>query len=574
MQVLGQSDGHHNCRARHSDKEHGHQHVGKSAYQQIKHTVIVCLGWAASPMLDSNAMRIRTSAPAVLVILSSLLQVLIFPMAGSLPAWRAALSWLAFVPLLAALLPRDRANTIWRGALLGYVSGILWYAGTCYWIYFAMHLYGGLSAGMSMFVTILFCLYLGLYHALFGAAVVLVRRLGPEVALAASPLLWIGVELARARVTSFPWNLLGYAQIDNSALVLLAPFSGVYGLSFTVMAVNAAIACLLVLPRRRTPAAVALAAAVLATGVQNLGTWIRPEIRTGSRKAVLLQPNLAAGSGESMSAAALAVSSASLTLEASARDERQTAIILWPESPSPFQTDRSGFTSVAASLSRASAAPVIAGAVGIEPDTSVERGSRVYNSAVLFTPEGGLSGRYDKMHLVPFGEFTPYAGVFQFASGLTQAVGTFDRGGSRSPVTADGHSYGVFLCYESIFGDEVRHFVQGGAEVLTNLSDDGWYGDTSAPFQHINMARMRAIENRRWMLRDTNNGITGSIDPNGRVVETMPRNKRGAVAVHFDYLRSTTFYTRHGDLFAYACTVLAMLVLGCALFAPWRVEVD
>jgi apolipoprotein N-acyltransferase len=519
-------------------------------------------------------MRILSQRAVTLVILSSVLQVLIFPVAGPLPAWRAALSWFALAPLLAALLPRDETISVWRGALLGYLSGFLWYGGTCYWIYFTMHIYGGLSAGMSLLVTVLFCLYLGLYHALFGAVVVLVRRLGPGVALAASPFLWIAVELARARITSFPWNLLGYAQIDNSALTLLAPITGVYGLSFVLMAVNSAIACLLVLPRRRTPATVALVAAVLATGVQNFGTWMRPDTHIGSKKAVMLQPNLAAGGGESLGVASLAVSSANLTMQASARDEAPLAVILWPESPSPFQTDRSDFTSVAAALARASGAPVIAGAIGIEPDSSLQRGARVYNSAVLFTPERGLSGRYDKIHLVPFGEFVPYANLFQFASGLTQTVGTFDRGRSRSPVTADGHSYGVFLCYESIFGDEVRRFVQGGAEVLTNLSDDGWYGDTSAPFQHINMARMRAIENRRWILRDTNNGITASIDPNGHVVETMPRNKRGAVAVHFEYLRDITFYTQHGDLFAYACALLALIAMGFALLARKRADVN
>lgn len=520
-------------------------------------------------------MRILSPRAVTLVLVSSVLQVLIFPLAGPLPPWRAALSWFALVPLLAALLPGDEELVVWRGALLGYLSGVLWYAGTCYWIYYTMHLYGGLSAGMSLLVTVLFCLYLGIYHALFGVLVVLARRLGTGVALAASPLLWIAVELARARVTSFPWNLLGYAQVDNSALTLLAPVTGVYGITFVLMAANAAIACLLVMPRRRTPAIIALVAAVFATGVQNLGTYIRPENHIGSRKAVLLQPNLTAGTiyehwGGPSPTATLAASFASLTMQASAQDEAPAAVLLWPESPSPFQTDMSDFTSVAAALSRSAGAPVIAGAIGIEPDPTGRGRPRVYNSAALFTPERGLTSRYDKIHLVPFGEFVPYADMFQFASGLTQAVGTFDRGRSRSPVVADGHSYGVFLCYESIFGDEVRRFVEGGAEVLTNLSDDGWYGDTSAPFQHINMARMRAIENRRWLLRDTNNGITASIDPNGRVVETMPRNRRGAVAVHFEYLRERTFYTRHGDLFAYLCTLLTLLVVGFALLAPKR----
>ncbi len=177
----------------------------------------------------------------------------------------------------------------------------------------------------------------------------------------------------------------------------------------------------------------------------------------------------------------------------------------------------------------------------------------MYNSAALFVPGGGLAGMYRKIHLVPFGEFTPYAELFSFASGLTQAVGNFDRGTSRMPLAAAGHTYGVFICYESIFGDEVRQLVRGGADVLVNLSDDGWYGDTSAPFQHINMARMRAMENRRWVLRDTNTGITASIDPYGTVRAVAQRHVRTAAVMPFGYATELTFYTRHGDWFAYLC---------------------
>jgi apolipoprotein N-acyltransferase len=509
-----------------------------------------------------------------LVLGSSVLQVLIFPVAAPLPLWRAALAWFALAPLLAALLPADH---VWRpleATLLGYVGGVVWYLGTCYWIYQTMHLYGGMSAPVAVLVLFLFCLYLGLYHAVFALLLALVRRgLGVRLALAAAPFLWIAVELARARITSFPWNLLGYAQVDNSLLTQLAPFTGVYGLSFVLAAVNAAIACALVLPRQRTTATVAIAGALVATAVQNGGTWLRPSAMHGTQKAVLMQPNLVVGSGEQGSAETLSVLFARLTLEASLQDAHRARIALWPESPSPFQTNRPDFTAAAAVVSQQLQAPLIAGAVGIEMATpaagglSAGRIEHVYNSAALFTPEAGLAGRYDKIHLVPFGEFVPYANLFKFASGLTQAVGTFDRGTSRMPVTAAGHRYGVFLCYESIFGDEVRQFVANGADVLANLSDDGWYGDTSAPFQHINMARMRAIENRRWLLRDTNNGITAAIDPNGRITERMERHTRGAVAFAFDYRTDLTFYTVHGDLFAYFCTLLA---LGATLTALAR----
>ena len=509
--------------------------------------------------------------PWMLVLVSSLLQILLFPVAGPLPVWRAALAWFALAPLLAALLPAERAWKLRDAAVLGYAAGVLWYMGTCYWIYQTMHQYGGLSAAMAYVVVFLFCLYLGLYHALFAVLIALVRRgFGLSAALLAAPFLWIGVELARARVTSFPWNLLGYSQVDNSVLTQLAPMAGVYGLSFVLVAVNAAIACALVLPKRRVAAVTAVAGALVATVLQNVGTWNRPEPMVGTHKAVLMQPNLSVGVGsdEGIRADALSLQLARLTLQASLLDQRPTSIALWPESPSPFQTNRADFTAAASFVAKEMRAPLIAGAVGIVPGAANGRLEHVYNSAALFTPQPGLTARYDKIHLVPFGEFVPYASLFKFAGGLTQAVGTFDRGESRTPLAAEGRSYGVFLCYESIFGDEVRQFVANGAQVLVNLSDDGWYGDTSAPFQHINMARMRAVENRRWLLRDTNNGITAAIDPNGRVVERMERHIRGATAFRFDYREDLTFYTLHGDVFAYVCTLLGLLAVCFAAVRP------
>ena len=171
-------------------------------------------------------------------------------------------------------------------------------------------------------------------------------------------------------------------------------------------------------------------------------------------------------------------------------------------------------------------------------------------------------GRYDKIHLVPFGEYIPFRRLLFFARALTGNVGETDRGTERKVFRLNGHRYGVFLCYESVFADEVRQFAQLGAEVLVNLSDDGWYGDTSAPWQHLNMARMRAIENRRWLLRDTNNGVTAVIDPYGRVRQSIPRHQADALPAEYGFRDDVTFYTAHGDVFAYLCAVLAMCGVG------------
>jgi apolipoprotein N-acyltransferase len=174
-------------------------------------------------------------------------------------------------------------------------------------------------------------------------------------------------------------------------------------------------------------------------------------------------------------------------------------------------------------------------------------------------------GRYDKMHLVPFGEYVPYKKLFFFAGSLLQDVGILDPGKHRTVFATGGHSYGTFICYESVFADEVRQYARMGADVLVNISDDGWYGDTSAAWEHLNMVRMRAIENHRWVLRATNTGVTAAIDPYGRVVASAPRHIRTSLRVGFNYERDVTFYSAHGDLFAYFCALIAAGGLGLGL---------
>jgi len=185
----------------------------------------------------------------------------------------------------------------------------------------------------------------------------------------------------------------------------------------------------------------------------------------------------------------------------------------------------------------------------------------VYNSASVVAPDGHFAGRYDKIHLVPFGEYIPAQRLFFFLHKVTVNLPDTDAGTERKVFRLNGRRYGVFICYESVFGDEIRQFVQLGAEVLVNISDDGWYGDTSAPWQHLNMARMRAIENRRWILRDTNNGTTASIDPYGTVRQSIPRHTVGALAAGFGYNSEITFYTAHGDWLAELCAILALALM-------------
>jgi apolipoprotein N-acyltransferase len=161
------------------------------------------------------------------------------------------------------------------------------------------------------------------------------------------------------------------------------------------------------------------------------------------------------------------------------------------------------------------------------------------------------------VHLVPFGEYLPFPQWFAFAGGLTKEVGEFKKGTSRAPLPAGNIPLGIFICYESVFPDEVRQFADQGAQVFVNISNDGWYGDSGAYAQHLNQTRMRAIENDRWILSATDTGVTASIDPYGRTVARLPRKQRGVLVAPFALTSVTTFYTRHGDWFAYLCAIIS-----------------
>ena len=250
---------------------------------------------------------------------------------------------------------------------------------------------------------------------------------------------------------------------------------------------------------------------------------------------------------------------------------RHYDLIVWPESPSPFYTNDPLFRDAVSALAKQSGSWVVAGSIGITPAMhSGGESSEIFNSAALVSPQGEWVGRYDKVHLVPFGEYLPFPQLFAFAGGLTKEVGEFQRGASRTPLDAGGERLGIFICYESIFPDEVRQGPLQGAQVLLNISNDGWYGDCGAWKQHLQQTQMRAIENDRWLLAGTNTGMTASIDPYGRIVAFTERKVRTALAAPYALGAGTTFYTRHGDWFAYLCAIISVGALVARFVFPER----
>jgi len=329
--------------------------------------------------------------------------------------------------------------------------------------------------------------------------------------------------------------------------------------------------------------------AALAAMLLQLGSWIQPKPAPTQALAVLLQANFDVKENNDWTGyewdqniahfvsqsentrtpwyGGLPDSSKPLQYEFSGgqHGQQEISLIAWPEAPSPFTEGDPRFRQAMHQLATSAGAGIVAGnpTAAWETDEAGARVVRDYNSASFISPQGEFVGRYSKIHLVPFGEYVPYRDLFFFAHHLTKQVSDFSRGKERNVFTANGHRYGVFICYESIFADEIRLFVKNGAEVFVNISDDGWYGDTSAPWQHLNMARMRAIENRRWLLRDTNSGVTASIDPYGRVVQSSPRHVFTSLPAMYGFRDDLTFYTRHGDVFAYACGII---VIGALVF--------
>jgi len=510
------------------------------------------------------------------MILSAVLQVLIFPLPGLY-----VLSWLALAPLIVALLRarpagelevagtlRLRPASPGQAFLLSYVCGIVWYAGTCYWIYDTMHQFGGMSGPVAALVLFLFCCYLGLYHGLFGWLLGWLADSSRDYRrpLVTAPFLWVAVELARTRVTGFPWNLLGIAQVDNAALCRIATWTGVYGLSFEILLVNIALASAFLVPREKRGAM--LAAALAAAAVLQAGRLVEAPAATADRAALLVQQNISVSANWTPAYFQQTLTDLTdLSVKSADTPAGELGLIVWPESPAPFLSNDARFRETISEMARQTGAWIVAGSIGVGPATGDANAvslpnptgdAPVFNSASLVSPTGDWMARYDKVHLVPFGEYLPFPSLFAFAGGLTKEVGEFEHGTSREPLNAGGMQLGVFICYESVFPDDVRQFADNGAQVFVNISNDGWYGDSGAYAQHLNQTRMRAIENSRWLLSATDTGVTASIDPWGRVVARIPRKERATLVAPYALTSVTTFYTRHGDWFAYGCAIISI----------------
>ncbi len=493
-------------------------------------------------------------------MLSGVLLFLSFPKFG-----HGAVAWVALAPLLIAL----HGATPGQGLRLGYVAGATSALGVLYWTSLVVIQYGGLSLPVGIMVMTLLCLAFALFPALFGWMVARSgAALGPP-ALLLAPLAWVATEILRAHTFfEFPWCLLGYSQHAQLPFVQIASVTAVYGVSFLVALGGALLAYAAVETRATLRRRALIAWPVLLGSLWAWGSWTmgRPlpesgRIRVGLVQGGILQEekwrpeNAWENIGRHLA----------LTDQAAAEGAR---LVVWPESAVPFFYDE------APPLAEALQGSVRRRGVYLLFGNDDRDPAHVYVGAKLLTPDGEIAYRYHKMRLVPFGEYVPLQPVLTLGGRVTaklvRQVADFTPGTEAAVAEVDGHRLGAFICYESIFPHLVRRFTAQGAGLLVNITNDGWYGRTSAPYQHLAMTVFRAVENRRYLVRAANTGITAIVDPRGRVLARTALFDRTVLVGDAAFVAAPTFYGRYGDVFAWSCLAAAAAVTAAAGRRPRR----
>ena len=486
-----------------------------------------------------------------------MLLILSFPKFG-----HALVAWIALVPLLVAL----HGATGWRAARLGYVTGAVSAIGLLYWTAFVVFQYGGgIPRVVAVLITLALCFAFAVFPLLFGWATGRLAAAFGTRGLLGAPFLWVATELLRVHTFfQFPWCLLGYSQQPLAPVIQIASVTAVFGVSFVLVATSALVAMAILDARERRLWLIGLV--TLQGAVWGVGAWMlaRPLRETARITVGLVQGGIRQEDKWQPENAWSNVSRhLELTRDAARRGAR---LVVWPESAVPFLYDEEPeLSALLQELVRRDALYVYFGNDDREPPPH----ARIFVGAKLLAPDGEIAARYRKMHLVPFGEYVPLKLLFTFggrvAAKVVQEVADFTPGTEAVNVSVEGHRVGGYICYEAIFPALVRRFPADGAELLVNITNDAWYGTTSAPYQHLAMAAFRAVENGRYMVRAANTGITAVVDPRGRILEQTKLFDRAVLVREVPFVAETTFYTRHGDVFAYACSAIALAALGATL---------
>jgi apolipoprotein N-acyltransferase len=483
-----------------------------------------------------------------------------------------SLAWIGLVPLLLAL-----RGSSWKTAFgQGCLAGLMFFSVTLYWVINAMHEYGKLPFAVSFLVMLLLAGYCALFTGLFTTVITLIPDRRGMIRTWTAPALWVALEWARTYLFSgFPWALLGYSQYHNLSVIQISDVTGVYGVSYMLVLTNvvaARVAGAVIAriadaePKAPLPWIAAPLAALLLTGIVAYGQWrLSPQRDSAGDHTVrigLVQPNVDQAQKWD---AAYRRDTIDRLKRLSLQISDGADLVIWPEAATPFlfdveTTDKEELLTFV----RERGVPLLFGSPAVESQTDGQL--RLLNSAYLVSGDGVVLDRYDKIHLVPFGEYIPLKNLLSFLDKLVVGIGDFVPGAGPRVLGAPGGRLGIVICFEVIFPDLVRQFVDQGADYMVTITNDAWFGRSGAPYQHFAMVVFRAVENRIAFARAANTGISGFIDAEGHILRTTDLFVESALSGEIRTGGPRTFYTAYGDLFAYFCVILSLL--GAAL--TWR----
>lgn len=494
-----------------------------------------------------------------LIFLSAFLLVISFPKFDL-----SIVSWIALIPLLYVI----QGKSVYRTFLIGWLCGVIFYTGLIYWIVVVTTTYGKLSYPLGILVMLLLVSYLSLY---FGCALAGAQFIEKKTSLKVSmclPFIWVTMEYLRSFLfTGFPWENLGYSQYRSLLLIQCADITGVYGITFLIVYINTTLYLLLrgittkIIPYKEITFAILLLIATTLYGKVRLTEMKKLTDSSTAIKVGLVQANIDQNIKWNLAFRKYAMEvHQALTLKAR---EENARLVIWSEASTPFYLQ-----------SEPDYQHLIFSIIG-ETSTYLLLGSPVYdqrdgrwhnfNSAFLLSPHSKIVGRYDKIHLVPYGEYVPLKRFFPFIDKMVEGIGDFHSGETITLLNLPEASCGVLICYEIIFPDLTRRFVKQGAHFLTNITNDAWFGNTSAPYQHLSMVVFRAIENRRSIARAANTGISALIDATGEIKTSSTLFTETLITGTITILHLSTFYTTYGDVFAYFSTLFSAIVFLSAL---------
>jgi len=550
----------------------------------------------------SRVLPYQQSAPFIsnlsLAIFSGVLLVFAFP------EWNLwSLGWVGTAPLIMAVV---RERRFWRSLLLGSVTGTVFYAGSSQWVMHSMHTYGGIPMWLCFVILIVFSATLGVFTGLFGAVLAAsVKRFGGWAMLAA-PVIWAASEWARLEVTGVGWNALGYSQAFQPAVIQVSRWGGVYLVSALMVTAGTALVFAVVYLEQRRGIVVLTVAGAIAIGAVFYGESLRPTSdEPGSIPIAAIQPNIPIDgpwddpkfAGEmvlrliSLSERAVQdfkdEASNSTNNKGRNNDTANAAnakgdsdagfgLVIWPESPMSFEYDRDeALRRHLAEFTRRNNVYLLInswgfadpGNAGVSP--AEQQSAAQYNSAVLISPSGEKAAEYDKMALVPFGEFVPARGWVPFMDRIPALVADILPGRELKLIDAAGARLGTSICFEVTRPDLARRMRLEGATALVQISNELWFGASSMPRQMLAEAVFRAVENGVDLVRVTNSGLSARISPYGLVSGETPLLESATrvwkiKSVEEAHSGEVTFYTRRGDVFALACAVLSLFLLGAS----------